>query len=128
VRLRRILFIFALASLGGSALCQTQTADLKDVRLPKLKSHFDFTKMTADGNDVVTAGSAVTLNKDGLQRCSVEAIIPIDNSYKGGKPSECEVRATLCGALRHFSNPLLDAGVHATRYSNGKQVLHTMRD
>jgi hypothetical protein len=87
VRLSRILFISVLAIPGGSALCRAQSADLKDVLLPRLKSQFELTKMSADGNDVVTAGSALTLRKDGLQMCSIQAVIPIDNSYKGGKLS-----------------------------------------
>ena len=87
MRSRWMPVVVTLTALGGPVLCHAQSADLKSVLLPKLNSQFVLTKMSADGNDVVTAGTAVTLQKDGLQMCSVQAVIPLDNTYKNGKLS-----------------------------------------
>ena len=85
--LPRILLLSAFCAASGTALCQAQAGDLKDVVLKKLNDQFVLTRMTADGNDVVNAGSTVTLHKDGLQMCSVQAVIPLPNVYKEGKLS-----------------------------------------
>jgi hypothetical protein len=85
--LPRILLLSAFAVASGSAFSQAQAGDLKDVLLKRLSDQFVLTKMAADGNDVVKAGSIVTLRKDGLQMCSVQAVIPLPNTYKEGKLS-----------------------------------------
>jgi len=48
---------------------------------------FRLTHATADNADIVTPGSIVVLHKDGLQMCSVEAKIPLTNTYKNGSLS-----------------------------------------
>lgn len=53
----------------------------------RLKAQFALTKLTADRRDIVTPGSVVVLQKDGLQMCSTDAKVPITNTYKGGKIS-----------------------------------------
>ena len=86
--LRKLVLLSTFLALTGSvSLTKAQTADPKDELLQKLNSQFVLTRMTADGTDVVKAGSAVTLHKDGLQMCSVAAKIAIPNSYKDGRLS-----------------------------------------
>ena len=51
-------------------------------------NQFVLTTMTADGTDVVKAGSTVTLHINGLQMCSVQAKIPMPNTYKDGRLSQ----------------------------------------
>jgi hypothetical protein len=62
---------------------ETQKAALEQ----KLKAQFILTRITADRSDIVKAGSILTLQKNGLQMCSIEAVAPIDNSYKNGRIS-----------------------------------------
>jgi hypothetical protein len=72
---------------AGLATALAQNEDPKDLILKKLNEQFVLTKMTADGMDVVTAGSTVTLRREGLQMCSVQAKIPMPNVYRDGKLS-----------------------------------------
>jgi hypothetical protein len=87
--LQKISGLFAVAALfaGYSCCLRAQASDPQDTLLKKLNAQFVLTRMTADGSDVVKPGSAVTLHKDGLEMCSVEAKIPIANIYKDGKVS-----------------------------------------
>ena len=121
-----MLFISVLAVLGGSALCQAQSADLKEVLLPKLKSQFELTKMSADGNDVVTAGSALTLHKDGLQMCSTQALIPIDNTYKNGKLSAARFMWGMAMGLAQPNLPI--ANVPMRTFVTGEKFWVSMMD
>jgi hypothetical protein len=77
-------FFFVVGATNG--LC-AQSGDAKDILVRKLNDQFVLTRMTADGTDVVKAGSPVTLHKDGLQMCSTDAKIPLTNFYKEGKLS-----------------------------------------
>ncbi len=52
-----------------------------------LTSHFALTKLTADGSDIVTAGSVLVLHKDGLLMFSIDTKVPPTNTYKAGKIS-----------------------------------------
>ena len=81
------LAVIGVLLCGGVTAAHAQNEDLKDALLKKLNDQFVLTKMTADGMDVVTAGSTVTLHRDGLQMCSVQAKLPMPNVYRDGKIS-----------------------------------------
>jgi len=83
---------FAIGSylLCLAALPQTlfgQNTDPKAALQERLNSQFKLTKVTANRQDVVTAGSVLVLHKDGLLMCSVEAGVPPTSTYKNGKIS-----------------------------------------
>ena len=84
---RLSLAVIGVLLCGGVTAAHAQNEDLKDALLKKLNDQFVLTKMTADGMDVVTAGSTVTLHRDGLQMCSVQAKLPMPNVYRDGKIS-----------------------------------------
>jgi hypothetical protein len=89
VSLRKIALFATFLVLARAASClYAQSGDPKDVLLKKLNDQFVLTTMTADGMDVVKAGSTVTLHVNGLQMCSVQAKIPMPNTYKDGKLSQ----------------------------------------
>jgi hypothetical protein len=89
VSLRKFALFSAVLAVAGAASClYAQGGDPKDVLLKKLNDQFVLTSMTADGTDVVKAGSTVTLHISGLQMCSVQAKIPMPNTYKDGRLSQ----------------------------------------
>jgi hypothetical protein len=53
----------------------------------RLESQFTLTKITADRSDIVTAGSVVVLEKDGVLMTPTTTATPIVNTYKNGKIS-----------------------------------------
>jgi hypothetical protein len=73
----------ALAVAAPFALAQT--AETKDSLEKKLQNQYPLTKLTADGKDVVTAGSVFTLKVDGLVLTPPDATDVSGNSYKAGK-------------------------------------------
>jgi hypothetical protein len=86
---RKFALFSAFFVLAGTASClHAQASDPKDELLQKLNAEFVLTTMTADGTDVVKAGSPVTLHMNGLQMCSVQAKIPFPNTFKDGKLSQ----------------------------------------
>jgi hypothetical protein len=86
---RKFTIFSAFLAIAGAASClYAQAGDPKDVLLKKLNDQFVLTSMTADGTDVVKAGSTVTLHVNGLLMCSVQAKISMLNTYKDGKLSQ----------------------------------------
>jgi hypothetical protein len=77
--------------LTASAASQNQstaaTGDQRALLQERLSSQFKLTKTTADRNDIVTAGSVLVLQKDGLLMCSLDTNVPPTNTYKNGKIS-----------------------------------------
>jgi hypothetical protein len=61
--------------------------DQKAILQDRLNSQFKLTRTTADRNDIVTAGSVLVLQKDGLLMCSIDTNVPPTNTYKNGKVS-----------------------------------------
>jgi hypothetical protein len=79
-----IILLFAAALLQSSlALAQDQHPALQ----AKLDGLYTLTKMSADGGDIVKPGSILVLHKDGLKLSSIQAKLPITNSYKDGRLS-----------------------------------------
>jgi hypothetical protein len=68
-------------------LIQAQDQVQNSALQQKLKAEFTLTKMAADKSDVISAGSVLDLQKDGLQMCATDAVAPITNTYKNGKLS-----------------------------------------
>jgi len=77
------LSVTALVCLPLTMLAQddAQKAELQQ----KLKDQFTLTKVTADNSDIVTPGSILTLQMDGLQMCSIDANLSMPNTLKNGK-------------------------------------------
>jgi hypothetical protein len=85
---RKTVVISAFLVILGVASClHAQGGDPREILVRKLNDQFVLTHMTADGTDVVKAGSPVTLHRDGLQMCGTDAKIPLTNVYKDGKLS-----------------------------------------
>ncbi len=78
-----------------------QTPALNDIE-SKLTSTYHTAKATADGTDIVTAGSVLVLQKDHLLMCKTDQVAPIPNVYKGGVISQNGLRSAF-GALSALS-------------------------
>ena len=68
--------------LGIASAAGAQSADALGAIQQQLQSLYTLTKATADGADVVTAGSVLVLGKDNLLMCRVNLPIPTPNVYK----------------------------------------------
>lgn len=79
----RFAFAAALALLAPSLHGQDQKGEIHR----RLSSEFTLTKTTADRSDIVTPGSVVVLQKDGLLLYSTEIKVSPTSSYKNGKLS-----------------------------------------
>jgi hypothetical protein len=78
----------ALLCMGFASMApRAQAQDLHPELQKKLDGLYTLTKVSADGNDVVKAGSILVLHKDGLHLASTQAKLPITNSYKDGRLS-----------------------------------------
>ena len=53
-----------------------------------LNSHFTLTRVSGDRSDIVAAGTALVLQKDGLMMYSTASPLPPANTYKNGKISQ----------------------------------------
>jgi hypothetical protein len=79
---RRILLmlILALVGMSSSLYGQDQKAEIQK----RLSSAFKRTTLTADRSDVAKAGTVLTLHKDNLLMCSMDAHASPTNTYKNG--------------------------------------------
>jgi hypothetical protein len=77
---------FLFISLVWAPWMHGQDGDRKADIQKKLSSQFVLAKLTADGSDIVTAGSVLALQKNGFQMCSI-AFPPPTSSYKDGSIS-----------------------------------------
>jgi hypothetical protein len=66
-----------------------ETASYGDTAITRsLESQYTLTKATADRSDIVTAGSVLTLRKDGLLMYTTTTAAPPTNTYRDGKISQ----------------------------------------
>jgi len=79
---RRILLMLILTLMGMSPSLygQDQKAEIQK----RLSSAFKRTTLTADRSDVAKAGTVLTLHKDNLLMCSMDAHASPTNTYKNG--------------------------------------------
>jgi hypothetical protein len=79
---RRILLMLILALVGASPSLygQDQKAEIQK----RLSAAFKRTTLTADRSDVAKAGTVLTLHKDNLLLCSMDAHASPTNTYKNG--------------------------------------------
>ena len=79
---RRILLmlILTLVGMSPSLYGQDQKAEIQK----RLSSAFKRTTLTADRSDVAKAGTVLTLHKDNLLMCSMDAHASPTNTYKNG--------------------------------------------
>jgi hypothetical protein len=82
-------------------LATAQTSSLGDIE-KQLTSTYHTAKATADGTDIVTAGSVLVLQKDHLVMCKVSETISVANVYKGGALSQAGLHSAL-GTLSTLS-------------------------
>jgi hypothetical protein len=68
--------------------CYSQSADPKISLQQALDSQYVLTKVSADRSDIVTAGTVLVLQKDGLIMYSTASPLPPLNTYKNGKISK----------------------------------------
>ena len=92
IRHRFIAVVFLLVaqlafSQSDTSAASMSAGDSKKVLQDKLTAEFKLTKMSNDRNDIVTPGSILVLQKDGLQMCGVNAKFPFPSTYKDGKIS-----------------------------------------
>jgi|HubBroStandDraft_1064217.scaffolds.fasta_scaffold70886_2 hypothetical protein len=87
IAIRSMLVIAVVALFLGI----TQPTSAQDKTQNELQTHvnslFTLTKLTANGGEIVTAGSVLTLQKDGLVMCGINAKIPLPNTYKSSNIS-----------------------------------------
>ena len=78
---------FSTAQNHSPASPSVSAGDQRALLQERLDSQFKLTKTTADRSDIVTAGSVLVLQKDGLLMCSLDTNIPPTSTYKNGKIS-----------------------------------------
>ncbi len=79
-RIIQLVLILALAAVAPSLHGQDQKAEIQK----RLSSAFKRTTLTADRSDVAKAGTVLTLHKDNLLMCSMDAHASPTNTYKNG--------------------------------------------
>jgi len=77
-------YVFAAATALVCLSAGAQTGDPGTLAQEKLVSQIKLTKTTADHSDIVTAGDAVLLHKDGLMMCSSTSSYAFSNTYTNG--------------------------------------------
>src|SRR5580704_18426584 len=77
------MLILALVGMSFSLYGQDQKAEIQK----RLSSAFKRTTLTADRSDVAKAGTVLTLHKDNLLMCSMDAHASPTNTYKNGAVS-----------------------------------------
>ncbi len=96
----RIIYL-ALAAVIGTAVpgVYGQSADAKPSLQQALNGQFSLTKVSEDRNDIVTAGSVLVLQKDGLMMYSTASPMPPLNTYKNGKISKSFMTDVIISAV-----------------------------
>jgi hypothetical protein len=84
--MRRTVYL-AVAAVLACAAPWLQGQDQKTEIQRRLTSLFTLTKLTADNRDIATAGSVLTLHKDGLLMFSLDVHVAPTSTYKDGKMS-----------------------------------------
>ena len=88
--------------------------------LQKVKAQFKLTQITADRNDIVTAGSVVVLQKDRLVMYALSNPVPPQSTYKKGKISR-NIGSSIFGDMVNRGNNS-DTGAIAQRiFVNGEK-------
>jgi hypothetical protein len=97
--------------LSPSLFAAWQDEAPKDALINQLQKQYPLTKLSADGKDVVTAGSIFTLKKDGLVLTPTDSSDVSGNSYKAGKITQSaagkanEKAKKVKSVLGHFPIP-----------------------
>lgn len=97
-----VAILLAVGASGSSLLAQIpgNSADIQK----KLTTQYTLTKITADRSDIVTAGSILVLQKDGLVMYGSTTSMPSMNVYRDGK-----IQASGSNILRKHLNFSLSA-------------------
>lgn len=86
--------LLATVVVFSSALAQDETSRLADIQ-SDLASMYQLARTSADGTDIVTAGSVLILQKDGLVMNNVTQPYPLVNVYKNGALTRSALSAGL---------------------------------
>ncbi|HEY9127512.1 MAG TPA: hypothetical protein VIM62_10320 [Acidobacteriaceae bacterium] len=86
----------------------------------KLDGLYTLTKMTADGNDIVKPGTILVLHKDGLKLSSIQAQMPITNTYKDGRLSPGTTKWSFAMAMAHSDTPV--AQIPLKVFDSGEKI------
>jgi hypothetical protein len=87
--MRRIAYSAVAAAIAITvSVVYGQSADVKPSLQQSLTGQFALTKVSDDRNDIVTAGSVLVLQKDGLMMYSTASPMPPLNTYKNGRISQ----------------------------------------
>ena len=116
---RRILLmlILALAGASPSLYGQDQKAEIQK----RLSSAFKRTTLTADRSDVAKAGTVLTLHKDNLFMCSMEAHGAPTNTYKSGAIS-MGLGATMSWNMALSSVGQQSANIPQRKFVSGEKI------
>ncbi len=115
IRLRQLLIVASLCAAGPIAQAGAPIEDIQK----QLADLYQTTKATADGSDIVAAGSVLVLQKDHLLMDPIEQAIPVPNVYKNGAITGLSSAAGLVKAL---------SGLKKFNPFGHDQILDTMTD
>ena len=115
--MRRAGYLIVAGLLASLAPCvYGQSGDAQQELQQKLTSQFVLSKLTADKSDIITAGSVLVLQKDGLLMDSIVTLLPPLNTYKKGKLSQ----GFGSGLLRGVGNVMVNPLSNTTNYPERK--------
>ena len=112
-----LMLILALASASPSLYGQDQKAEIQK----RLGSEFKRTTLTADRSDVAKAGTVLTLHKDNLFMCSMEAHGAPTNTYKNGAIS-MGLGATMSWNMALSSVGQQSANIPQRKFVSGEKI------
>jgi len=117
--MRRAVHLAVTAAMFASLAPLSQGQDSNTI-LQKLKAQFKLTQLTADRNDIVTAGSVVVLQKDRLTMYALNNPIPPQSTYKKGRISRNIGSSIFGDMVNRGTDP--DAGAITQRvFVNGEK-------
>lgn len=93
--------------------CYSQNSDPRTSLQQALNSQYTVTKVSADKNDIVTAGTVLVLQKDGLTMYSTASPMPPLSTWKNGKMSKSFAQDIAIG-LASKNGATVDSYPHRT--------------
>ena len=82
--MQRAIYLAVAASMLTGVVPMANGQDANSI-VQKLKSQFTLTQISADKNDIVTAGSVLVLHKDRLVMYALSNPLPPESTYKKGR-------------------------------------------
>jgi hypothetical protein len=107
----------AVAAIASAQLVSAQGNGLEQ----KLIAQYSLTKATADRSDIVTAGSVLVLEKDGLLMYTTTTTAPPTNTYKDGKISQGIFGLSACKWCRKIPGTTSAPNVDTRTFVTGEK-------